>query len=384
LKGLLRSFNLLLSKPQQDNLARLVIGSMACEGEKNVKGIGSSFIPWKDQSSLNRFITDAKWDYRALNDRRVKLVEEELRLTGASECMLLLDDTVVERYGGEGVGYHHDSKHGLVKGHCYVTALCLCSDVGYPTDLMLYMPEGSSEKPFRSKIDLACELIDAFKPPSKNVSVAFDEWYLCGEVVKHVEDRGFGWISEAKGNRIIFHDDDRLHVSELLDRMRPFFRDVEIDGELYQCMDIEAYMPRIGRVRILFNCKADTKDLHHLCTSIKHLSNKDMLRKGFERAKIEAFHWDIKNTLGFGEYRFRESEAAIIHSHLVLLTYTLLLILKKKLEKKNLEKSYSIGEACRWVRDRCLASLCQWLHDRFSAGLGLTKIIGMIRPQIYK
>jgi len=38
---------------------------------------------------------------------------------------LIIDDTVVERYGGEGVGYHHDSKHGLVKGHCYVTATSL-------------------------------------------------------------------------------------------------------------------------------------------------------------------------------------------------------------------------------------------------------------------
>lgn len=246
------------------------------------------------------------------------------------------------------------------------------------------MPEGSSDKPYKSKIELGCELIDAFKPPWRNVVVAFDEWYLCGEVVKHTEDKGFRWVSEAKGNRIIFYDDEKLHVSDLLDKMKPFFRDVEVDGEVYQCMDLEAYMPRIGGVRLLFNCKADTKDLHHLCTSIKNLSTMDMLRKGFERAKIESFHWDIKNTLGFGEYRFRESEAAMIHSHLVLLAYTLLLILKKKLEKKKPEKIYSIGEACRWGRDRCLVSIARWFQDRFSAGLSLTKIIGMIRPQIYK
>ena len=358
---------------------------MACEGEKNVKGISSSFIPWKDQSNLNRFITDAKWDYHALNDRRVKLVEEELRLVGARECLLIVDDTVVERYGGEGVGYHHDSKHGLVKGHCYVTGLCTCNGVSYPPDLRLYMPEGSSEKPFKSKIELACELIDGFKSPSREVVAAFDEWYLCGEVVKHTEDRGFRWISEAKGNRVVFYQDERIHVSELMDRMRSFFKDVEVDGELHQCLDLEAYMPRIGQVRLLFNCKADTKDLHHLCTSIKDLSTIDLLKKGFGRAKIESFHWDIKNILGFGEYRFRESEAAIIHSHLVLLTYTLLMILKNKLEKKSPEKkSYSVGEACRWVRDRCLVSMVRWFQYKFSAGLGLTKIISMIRPQIHK
>ncbi|MGI0081577.1 MAG: hypothetical protein ACRECH_18405, partial [Nitrososphaerales archaeon] len=38
----------------------------------------SLLIPHKDQSNLNRFITDPKWDYRTLNKRRVELVEDEL------------------------------------------------------------------------------------------------------------------------------------------------------------------------------------------------------------------------------------------------------------------------------------------------------------------
>ena len=382
LKGLLKRFALLLSKPQQDNLARFVIGFMACEGEKNVKGIGGSFIPHKDRSALDRFVIEAKWDYRSLNDRRISLVEDELGLKDSDECTLIIDDTVVERYGGEGVGYHHDSKHGLVKGHCYVTELCSCRSVSYPVDLRLYMPEGTSSKPFRSKVDLACELIDAFKPPSRDVIVAFDEWYLCGGVVKHVEDRGFQWISEAKSNRVLFLDEERLSVSELISRMRTFFRDVEVDGELYQCLDIQVYMPRIRNVRLLFNCRADSKDMHNLCSSIKDLSARDLLKKSFERAKIESLHWDIKNTLGFGEYRFRESEAAMIHSHLVLLAYTLLLIMKRRMEKKSPSKSYSIGDACRWVRDRCLVSLCRWIQDKLDLGVSLKSIIGMIRPHI--
>ena len=390
LKGLLRGFTPLLNKPQQDNLARIVVGLVTNEGEKNVKGISDTFIPHKDQSNLNRFITDAKWDYRELNRRRIKLVEDELELAFSDRCALIIDDTVVERYGGEGVGYHHDSKHGLVKGHCYVTEICFCSGVSYPVDLRLYMPEGTSSKPFRSKIDLACELIDEFDPPSKkDVAVQFDEWYLCGEVVKHAEDRGFRWISEARSNRVVFYDEEKLNVSELMDRMRPFFRDVEVDGELYQCLDVETYMSRLRNVRLLFNCRADGKDMHNLCSNIKDLSAERLLKRSFERAKIEAFHWDIKNVLGFGEYRFRESDAAITHSHLVLLTYSLLLILKKRVEKRNEERttaSISIGEACRIVRDRCLVAICRWFREMYSACRSITDVLHMIRPhiQIYK
>lgn len=390
LKGLLRNFAPIMSKPQQDNLARVVVGFMAQEGEKYVANVSDSFVPHKDQSSLNRFVTDAKWDYQELNERRIELVEDELGLRGSKECLFIIDDTNVERYGGEGVGYHHDSKHGLIRGHNYVTSVSVCNGVTYPIDLRLYAPEGtSSARPFRTKMELACEMIDGFEPPSKNTVVEFDEWYLCGEVVRRIHDRGFHWMGEARSNRVIFYGGERFHVSDILDGMRDRLVDVEVDGELYQCLQVDGYMPKVGEVRLLVNCKADTKDVHFLCTDIKKgVKAPQLLAKGLERAKIESFHWDVKNTTGFGDYRFRGIEAAMTHSHLVLLTYSLLLIMKGRLEKRaeRLEEkrrtSYSLGEVCRIVRDTCLVSVCRWIRDSLSAGLSLTKIVATIRPHI--
>ncbi|MDG7011327.1 MAG: hypothetical protein JRN57_04320 [Nitrososphaerota archaeon] len=95
--------------------------------------------------------------------------------------------------------------------------------------------------------------------------------------------------------------------------------------------------------------------------------------------------------MGFGDYRFREIEAAIVHSHLVLLTYSLLLIMKGRLEKRaaaehqeeeEKKRTYSLGEVCRIVRDTCLVSVCRWIQESLAAGLSLTKILGMIRPHI--
>jgi hypothetical protein len=395
LKGLLRNFNPLLSKPQQDNLARIVTGMLAYEGEKYVSKINDTFIPHKDQSNLNRFITDPKWNYRALNKRRIKLVEDELDLRGSTElCYLILDDTNVERYSGEGVGYHHDSKHGIIKGHNYVTEVCTVNDdeTTYPIDLRLYISEGSSttKKPFENKIDLACQMVDEFNPPSRHVIAEFDEWYFCGAMAKHAEDRGFDWISEAKRNRILFLNEERLNVSELLDRSRPFFRDVEVNGELYQCLDTEAFIPKMGgkNTRIVFNCRAGTKDIHFTCTNIlkkREPSTATIIKHALKRARIESFHWDIKNVLGFEDYRFRESDAAIIHSHLVLLAYSLLLILNKRMERRESEQQqqyHSIGDACRRIRDRCLVAVCRWFKDRILEGLTVPNILGMINPQI--
>jgi hypothetical protein len=58
LKNLLRSFPLLLSKQQQNNLAIFEIGFMTPrEEKKKVKGIGDS-VPHKDWSALDRFVRD--------------------------------------------------------------------------------------------------------------------------------------------------------------------------------------------------------------------------------------------------------------------------------------------------------------------------------------
>ncbi|MDG6996478.1 MAG: hypothetical protein JRN52_11195 [Nitrososphaerota archaeon] len=233
-------------------------------------------------------------------------------------------------------------------------------------------------------------MVDEFNPPSNHVIVEFDEWYFCGEMVKHAEVRGFDWISEAKSNRVVFCNEEKLNVTEFLDRSRPFFSDVEVDDELYQCLDTEAFIPKMSgkNTRIVFNCKTDTKDVHFTCTNIlksREPSTAIILKHALKRARTESFHWDIKNVLGFEDYRFRESDAAIIYSHLVLLAYSLL-ILNKRIERHDSEQKqqqhHSIGDAARRVRDRCLVAVCRWFQDRTLEGLTIRNIRGMISPQI--
>jgi hypothetical protein len=57
--------------------------------------------------------------------------------------------------------------------------------------------------------------------------------------------------------------------------------------------------------------------------------------------------------LGFGEYRFQASEAALIHAHLVVLAYTLLDTLRRRLLRYNIVKSlFSIEATVEWVRKK--------------------------------
>jgi hypothetical protein len=59
IKNIFSKFKKFFSKPQYENFCRTELGLMiAGGGEHDVKSINELFIDRKDQSSLNRFITD--------------------------------------------------------------------------------------------------------------------------------------------------------------------------------------------------------------------------------------------------------------------------------------------------------------------------------------
>src|SRR5665647_1888351 len=100
------------------------------------------------------------------------------------------------------------------------------------------------------------------------------------------------------------------------------------------------------------NVKAGTGDVHFLCTDLVGCCVEEILGHGLERHRIEDFHKEAK-FLGFGEYRFRASEAALIHAHLVVLAYTLLDTLRRRLLRYSIVKSVlSIEATVEWVRKK--------------------------------
>lgn len=76
-----------------------------------------------------------------------------------------------------------------------------------------------------------------------------------------------------------------------------------------------------------------------------------------ERHRIEDFYKGAK-ALGFGEYRFRASEAALIHAYLVVLACTLLDVLRRRLLRYSIVKSLpSVGllwSGC--AKEQCISS----------------------------
>ena len=184
--------------------------------------------------------------------------------------------------------------------------------------------------------------------------ILWDSWYMCQDMVKKCESYGYGWMGEIKFNRIVFFEDKKYHLWELLDKLRASgqLSDVIVNGEFYSACQLEVFVPTIGHVCFLVNVKADTKDVHLLCTNLVGCSLEELVGHALVNCRINKFHKEAK-FLGFGEYRFRASEAALIHAHLVTLAYILLEILRRRLLRYNIVKNVlSIEQTVEWVREK--------------------------------
>ena len=382
LKHVFSKFKRFFTKPQYENFCRTELGLItAGKKEHDIQSINELFIDQKDQSSLNRFMTAPKWSIEEVTKQGQTLLLSESQ-TGNSIEYKVIDDTVCRKYSSKTqmTCYNHSSLLGTVLSHDYVTGLYVNNAAAMPEGLKLYGNEKKCQEKqveFKTRIQLASEIIGEHTPRAKRTLMLWDSWYMCHEIVSGCEARNYDWMGEIKSNRIAYIDDKRYHLSDLLDLLCSEGRlsDVVVDGELYSACQLQVFIPTIGHVCFVVNVKADTKDVHLLATNLTGCCLEALVEHALVMCKINKFHKEAK-FLGFGEYRFRTSEAALIHAHLVVLAYILLEILRRRLLRYHVvECKLSIEETVEWVRKK---AAYLFLHKVRESKLSMRCILNLI------
>src|SRR5438128_544040 len=174
---------------------------IAGEGEHDVKSINELFVERKDQSSMNRFFTESRWDVeQVVSEGRALLLSENDETSQLLEYKIL-DDIVCKKYGpgAEMVCYNHSSTMGTVLSHDYVTSLYVSGDVSVPDGLKLYGSEKRCKEKrveFKTKVQLACEMINEHVPTAKKKRTIWlwDSWYMVYDTVTRCRARSYEWI----------------------------------------------------------------------------------------------------------------------------------------------------------------------------------------------
>jgi hypothetical protein len=362
----LEKYRSCFSKPQWNHFNTYVNGILLGEkGEKNIQDIADNLVNGRHQSSLNRFLTRHKWDVKRLNAIRLKD-----SLSNRKGGVLIVDDTIIEKSGEhmDGVGFLFDHcKMKSVRCHDIVSTFYQNMNMHIPLYFTLYLKEEYASHMdiwFKTKIQIALELIKKSLIQVTPEVIVFDAWYMSKELVDFISSRGLFWVSSAKSNRLIQIDDLWISVSmyarDLSKKM--FNRINKLVGEqrFKWIYETTVVMKNIGLVKlVILRESGNSKSCTFLVSNNIDLNGLQVLEYYKKRWSIEVFHRDCKQHLGMGEYQVRQLDAVVIHLHLVVLVYTLL---------KNacynsffisvLDRVKAVGSVCRvlkrWVFNQLL------------------------------
>jgi hypothetical protein len=247
--------------------------------------------------------------------------------------VLSLDDSLIEKTGKKmaGVGYLYDpSKRKKILCHDIVSTFYRSSVDCIPLYFEPYVKKEVAESTgvwFKTKIQIAIDLLRQSLVQVDPVAVVFDEWYMCKEVLEFLANRGLAWISQAKSNRCILINDEWINLSKFAKTHKVFKRiDAELEEKKYKWIyETEIMMKNVGKVKlVILKKRKNSKKLTFLVSNNTELTGSKILEYYKKRWSIEVFYRDCKQHLGLGEYQVRKLDAVVIHLHLVFFAYTLL------------------------------------------------------------
>jgi len=364
----LEIFRECFSKPQRNHFKTYVTGLVVGEkGEKNVDDIAANAINGKDQSSLNRFVTQPNWDVARLNAVRLRHFLPE-----NNGGVLILDDTNLEKFGKcmEGAGYLYDSSQGTyILCHNIVSTFYTNGAVNVPMHFQFYIKDSVTDSLdvwFKTKIQLGIELLARSLLAVKPKVVVFDSWYFAKTLVDFLASRCLTWVTAADVNRCIQIDSEWTQLQEYFPKIphTDFKRiSVEVEENTYKWYyERVVAMKNVGLVKIVvLKRRKNGKGFKVLVSNDIAMSGSDVIRYYKARWNIEVFHRDCKQHLGMGEYQLRKLDAVGIHLHLVFLAYTLLKNAgRSPFFRKVLKGLETIGRACERLKRYVFEKLGEW------------------------
>lgn len=291
-----------------------------------------------DYQAFQYFFSDAKWGLDKLNDKRLEIIQNQRPSASTPRGVLAIDDTSAPKpYAKttEGAKYQHCPS--LKREEVCNVAVGSCFSSGskyFPINLKFYKPEsefeyGKYDKGFKSKIDLAQELVrDALDKKIKFRAVVVDSWYTSNDFLKFISFLNLTFVAEVKPNRLLlfYHPIERRHCwiqqDELVTLIRSHYphklKPVKVTHPNGYRRDFLGYTfksrlkncPLKIRVVVLFGdfCDEDSKSIHILITNDLISYTPTIVSWYSLRWGIERIFRELKDTFCFDHYQVRHKK----------------------------------------------------------------------------
>jgi len=380
IEAVLPRFDSMFNRSQLRHFAEYLTG-LVVSANKTITGINAHFLNHTDQSAKNHFLTDSAWDDNQLTENRIQLILDHCQKRKISEGLLVIDDTISHKTGQqiEEVDWFWDhSSHHYALGHQLVSSQFVSDSFHAPVDYRLYLKEEQVGKDqFKSKLDLAIELIDQAKDSGIPFScVAGDSWYFCEKIIKHLEVLSKDWVFASKSNRTINSGNRWIKLSEFVKELTvEDFKQVTIIKTNGKQLSVYAYsktvrMKKVGRVKVFVSYLKEPFKGHpfFLVSNRKDWRIEKILSVYAKRWPIETFFKDAKQNLGLESCEMRRLNGIRRHWNLVFLAYTLLEFesCSGHLSKWIKSNVVTIGGKCRMATSEIVRSFIFWTYHQIN------------------
>lgn len=408
---------------QKKHFCEYVTGLIAGD-EATIASINALYLNKNDQSSLNKFVTQAKWDEVELNRKRIALELSRLNCRPVSKNAgrLIIDDTMAHhtRCAMEGLAYLYDHtvSHN-VWCHNVVTSYYVNRSDQFPVNFRLYLqfrkrweraklqqlnqafrtsPTEESlrsylaalisyeyrQRPFRTKTELAAELVrDAIDCHLPFALVLFDSWYLRWPLISEIQRVKKDWIGACPNDRRVLVNNGLTRIDKYIQTIpTEAYHPYRVGSHLFWAFTKVLPMKALNnqKVRIVASYEDRvnlTKIPNFYVTNRKDWEPKRILTSYCDRWPTETFNQDAKAHLGFEDYQLHRLHGIRRHWYLSFVAYSLLGDKgphgRSRWQVKG--RFESTGQRCRSVVDELLSYLIEWIVQQNDSGVATDTII---------
>ncbi len=354
------------TKPQFNNFCQLTSG-IILSSYSAVSRISQMFQV-RDQSSLNRFLTESPW-----NEKPVKTTLHKMIFRTIPNLNIFIgDDTLSEKpfarkMQGAASQYSSMQKRN-VNGHSIVTCGYHHENGFVPFDSQLYYPQQTVQKlgyTFQTKNDIMCQKITAANKVHKPGIMLLDSWYSNDQVLGKLHELGIHYVTQIKSNRNVTMRRRKRHIANhAKDIDLANYILLSLHENLFRVHETEGFISKLGTVKIVIcqmlleNEKHEKywSDLNYIITDMLKLFVKEVIELYLKRFSIEVFHREAKQQLGLDAYQLCNIRGIERYLFLVLLAYALLVLLNQSLMQGE-TKSKNIGELRVYLKEWCYTTL---------------------------
>lgn len=329
---------------QLENTSRMCQGLLSDTIHKSVSSIAGLLIESRDQSTINRFLTESDWgcDVVSMDINRISVMQQNRQTAFKSGGYMIIDDSLLEKSGisMDLVSKHFNhTSHGMKNGLSLVTVHYADDKKNYNLTKDVYLRKTYLEKhgesdQFRTKIEISIDSIDILVETfpeivGKNLKVLFDAWFLSKTIVAKVKMYGLKYVSRAKSNRVISGLGMSLKEYASTVLKANDFKEVIIErrNKLKSAFVYTAILPisNLGDVKISFvKNEVDGPVKAYIVSNDLKLSGSELVRIYKERWAIETDYKDSKQYFGLADFHLRKKEGIMRYLTLCYLVSTYL------------------------------------------------------------